>query len=257
MELLIICIAAFGASVLTFFSGFGLGTLLTPVLAVFFPVDIAIALTGIVHLANNLFKLALVGRKTDFSVVLRFGLPAILTSFLGAWLLIRLSTLNPIHTYQMWDREFQISLVNLIVALLLVVFAVLELSPRFRAKQFDRKLLPAGGLLSGFFGGLTGMQGAIRSAFLLKSGLTKEAYIATGVLIACLIDFARISVYSSRFTAANLQDNLPLLLSAVLSAFAGAYLGSKLLRKITLHFIQNLVAVMLIGIAIALGSGWL
>lgn len=257
MELLIICLAAFAASMLTFFSGFGLGTLLTPVLAFFFPIDIAIALTGIVHLANNLFKLVLVGLKTDYSVVLRFGLPAILTSFLGAWLLVRISDLSPLHTYLMGDKQFSITVVNLTIGVLLLLFALLELIPRFRRIQFGREKLPMGGVLSGFFGGLTGMQGAIRSAFLIKAGLSKEGYIATGVMIACLIDFARISVYSARFTASNLQDNMPLLVSAVLAAFAGAFLGSKLLKKITLHFIQNLVAVMLLCIAIALGAGWL
>ncbi|MFW6290263.1 MAG: hypothetical protein ACOC0R_04780 [Mariniphaga sp.] len=54
-ELIIISIAAFFTAVLTFFSGFGLGTILMPVFALFFPVDIAIALTGVVHFTNNLF----------------------------------------------------------------------------------------------------------------------------------------------------------------------------------------------------------
>jgi uncharacterized membrane protein YfcA len=112
-----------------------------------------------------------------------------------------------------------------------------------------------GGVLSGFFGGLTGIQGAIRSAFLVKSGLSKEAYIATGVVIACLVDFTRLSVYASRFTAANLHENLTLLISATLAAIAGALIGSKLLKKVTLRFIQLLVAIMLMVISVALGLG--
>jgi uncharacterized membrane protein YfcA len=55
MEYVIICLTAFGASLLTFFSGFGLGTILTPVMIIFFPAQEAIALTGIVHLLNNIF----------------------------------------------------------------------------------------------------------------------------------------------------------------------------------------------------------
>ena len=112
-----------------------------------------------------------------------------------------------------------------------------------------------GGILSGFFGGLSGIQGAIRSAFLIKSGLSKEAYIATGVVIACLVDFTRLSVYASRFTTANLHENMTLLISATLAAIAGAYFGKKLLKKVTLHSIQLVVAVMLILISIALGAG--
>ena len=33
---------------------------------------------------------------------------------------------------------------------------------------------------SGFFGGLSGMQGALRSAFLARAGLSKEAFVASG-----------------------------------------------------------------------------
>ena len=84
MDIFIISIAAFATAILTFFSGFGLGTILTPVFAIFFPIDIAIALTGVVHFANNLFKIALVGKHINKAVLLRFGLPAFIASFAGA-----------------------------------------------------------------------------------------------------------------------------------------------------------------------------
>jgi uncharacterized membrane protein YfcA len=255
MELLIICLVAFFTAILTFFSGFGLGTILMPVFAIFFPIDIAIALTGVVHFSNNLFKILLVGKNTDKTVLIRFGIPAILASFVGAWVLIKITVLPSIIHYQLWGNEYEISPVKLIIAIFLILFAILEIAPSVQRIQFDRNKLPIGGLLSGFFGGLTGIQGAIRSAFLIKSGLTKEAYIATGVVIACLVDFTRLSVYASRFTSSNLHENMVLLISATVAAIAGAYVGSRLLKKITLRFIQIIVAVMLIIISLALGSG--
>jgi len=255
MEIIIICIAAFLTAILTFFSGFGLGTILAPVFAVFFPIDIAIALTGVVHFSNNLFKIALTGRNTDAGVLLRFGIPAILASFLGAWLLLKINGMPSILQYQMWGKEFEITPVKLVISVLLIVFSVLEIAPSVQKIQFGRDKLMLGGALSGFFGGLTGIQGAIRSAFLIKSGLTKEAYIATGVVIACLVDFTRLTVYASRFTPANLDENLTLLISATLAAIAGAFIGSRLLKKITLRFIQILVAVLLVIISLALGAG--
>ena len=94
-----------------------------------------------------------------------------------------------------------------------------------------------------------------RSAFLLKSGLSKEAYIATGVIIASLVDFTRLSVYASRFKEANLHEHLILIISATMAAITGAFIGNKLLRKVTLRFVQVLVAIMLFFIAIALGAG--
>ena len=65
MMYVIVCFVALGASFLTLFSGFGLSTLLMPAFALFFPLEAAIAMTAVVHLANNVFKLALVGRKAD------------------------------------------------------------------------------------------------------------------------------------------------------------------------------------------------
>ncbi len=76
MEYLIICIVVLLVAALTFFSGFGLGTLLMPAFALFFPLEVAIATTAIVYLLNNLFKLFLVGRDASKKVVLLFGLPA-------------------------------------------------------------------------------------------------------------------------------------------------------------------------------------
>ena len=255
MEIVIICLVTFFTAILTFFSGFGLGTILTPVFAIFFPIDIAIALTGVVHFSNNLFKIALVGKSTDKTVLLRFGIPALLASFTGAWLLLRITLLPTLFQYELLGKSFEITPVKLIIALLLIVFSILEISPSFQKVQFSKDKLVWGGMLSGFFGGLSGIQGAIRSAFLIKSGLSKEAYIATGVVIACIVDFTRLSGYASRFTSANLDESLALLISATLSAIAGAYLGKKLLQKVTLRSIQFIVAVMLVLISIALGSG--
>lgn len=255
MEIIVISFAAFLTAILTFFSGFGLGTILMPVFAIFFPIDIAIALTGVVHFSNNLFKISLVGKKADKDVLLRFGIPAIIASFAGAWLLLRITKMPSLFEFNLWDKNFEITPVKLVIAILLIIFSVLEILPSVQKIQFSRNKLALGGVLSGFFGGLTGIQGAIRSAFLIKSGLTKEAYIATGVVIACLVDFTRLSVYASRFKGANLHDHLILIISATMAAIAGAFIGSKLLKKITLRFIQILVAIMLFLIAIALGVG--
>ena len=78
MDYVVVCIAALIASGLTFFSGFGLGTLLLPTFALFFPLPSAIAMTAVVHLLNNLFKLLLIGQHADKDVVIRFGAPAVL-----------------------------------------------------------------------------------------------------------------------------------------------------------------------------------
>lgn len=257
MALFVICLVAFLTAVLTFFSGFGLGTILMPVFAIFFPVEIAIALTGVVHFSNNLFKMSLLLKSADKEVLMKFGIPAVLASFAGAWLLLRIAKIPSLLEYQLWDKNFEITPVKLIIAILLIIFSSLEIIPSSHKVQFSRNKLALGGVLSGFFGGLTGIQGAIRSAFLIKSGLSKEAYIATGVVIASLVDFTRLSVYASRFKEANLHEHLILIIAATLAAIIGAFIGNKLLKKVTLRFVQLGVAIMLFLIAVALGAGFI
>jgi hypothetical protein len=255
MDYLIICITALLTSGLTFFSGFGLGTLLMPVFAIFFPLDIAIALTAIVHFSNNLFKLILVGRLSNKNIVLRFGVPAMVSSFLGAKALLWMSEFKPLMTYQLIDKSFHVMPAKLVVAILMIAFALFEIIPEFEKFSFDKKFLPIGGILSGFFGGLSGHQGALRSAFLMKCGLEKESFIATGVVIACIVDISRISVYAAHFAPSGISDNAYLLTAATVSAFTGAFIGKKFLKKVTIRTIQIIVSAMLFGIAVGLGVG--
>lgn len=251
----IVCLVSLLASGLTLFSGFGLGTLLTPAFVLFFPVELAIGMTALVHFANNIFKLALLGRHADRSVVLRFGVPALVAAFLGAQALSWLSGLPAWAAYSLGGRTLQVLPVKGAVSVILLVFVVLELSPRFAALQVPPRFLPLGGLLSGFFGGLSGHQGALRSAFLLKSGLSKESFIATGVIIACLIDVTRLSVYARHLSVSALSQNSLLLASACLAAFLGSFLGSRLLTKATIRSVRLAVSLGLALISAALFSG--
>ena len=255
MEIIIISLCAFLVAILTFFSGFGLGTILTPVFMVFFPVDLAIALTGIVHFFNNIFKLLLVGKHANKEVLLRFGIPAIIGAFIGAWLLLNISGLEPLFIYEAFGKIIEVYPVKFIISVLLIIFASLDLIPYFGKLQFGKDKLPIGGALSGFFGGLSGNQGALRSAFLIKAGLSKEAFVATAVVVSTFVDFTRLSVYATRFTQSGLVDNLPLVISATLAGIAGAYIGNKLLKKVTLKFLQVTIAIMLIIVSLALGVG--
>ncbi len=257
MVYVLVPLAALLASALTLFSGFGLGTLLMPVMAVFFPVDLAVALTAVVHLLNNLFKLALVGRAADPRAVLRFGVPAILAALAGAALLTVLADLPSLGSYELAGATFQLHPVKLAVAAVMALLAVVELLPAFERLQFDARWMPLGGLISGFFGGLSGHQGALRSAFLVRSGLAKEAFIGTGVVLACLVDVTRLSVYGAHFASAGLGENGGLLALATGAAFAGAFIGARLMKKVTIRTIQILVSGLLLLIAALLALGML
>ena len=255
MEYFIVGIVAFFASLLSFFSGFGLGTLLMPAFALFLPIDEAISLTAVVHFLNNIVKFLLTRKEVNKSVFVRFGVPAIPAAFLGAYLLIYLSDMQQSFSLTIMGHPLIITPVNMIIGSLLVFFAVVDLSKRMQSLTVKKDWLWVGGLLSGFFGGLSGHQGAFRSLFLINSGLTKEGFVATSIAIALIVDIIRMSLYATNYLKTGLDEHFSILLVAFLTAFAGAIGGRILLKKVTIHSIRILVAILLVIIGLGLLLG--
>lgn len=255
MDYLLICLVALLGAGLTLFSGFGLGTILLPVFGIFFPIEIAIVLTALVHFLNNLFKLFLFGKMADKKIVLKFGLPATLFAFIGAYSLNLLSESLPLYKYTIFDNKHEVTPIKLIIGILLIAFSLFDFIPKFKNLEFDKKYLAIGGVLSGFFGGISGHQGALRSVFLIKAGLTKEGFIATGVIIACLVDISRLSIYIPKIINNEVNLDFKLVIVATLSAFTGVYYGNKLLKKTTLKTLQNIVAILLLLYGLLLIGG--
>jgi uncharacterized protein len=258
MEYLIVFLVALAASALTFFSGFGLGTILLPVFAFFMPLTVAVAATAIVHLANNLFKFAITFKYINWKITFLFGLPAIFAAMAGALLLSNLGIPTDIYNWEKYGLNGEITLIGLAIGSIIIVFAIFELVTNFKKIAIDKKWLPLGGLLSGFFGGLSGNQGALRSAFLIKTAISKEAFIATGVIIAVLVDLTRLSVYGTTFfSLTNIQqdNSVNLIIFAIFGGIIGALVGKAFLPKVTFRLIQVIVASLLLlaGSSIMLG----
>ena len=258
MDIAVIAGVAALASALTLYSEFGLGTILLPAFALFFPAPVAVAATGVVHLLNNLFKGTLLRHRADWTTVLKFGVPAVPAAIIGAWLLAWLGDTPRLFEWSAFGQRFGPTGAGLTIGLLMIGFAALELQRWFQALRAPPRLMPVGGVLTGFFGGLTGQQGAFRSMFLLRAGLTADRFIATGVMIAILVDVSRLSTYAASFTQAGLSPagrETVLIGVATLSAFAGAYVATRRLDKITIGAVRYGVAglMLLIGAAMAAG----
>ncbi|MBK6952687.1 MAG: sulfite exporter TauE/SafE family protein [Crocinitomicaceae bacterium] len=224
MELVYLILISFAASWLTFFSGFGLGTILTPVFYFLFnDLALAIAGTAIVHFLNNLFKFLLMQKSVDWKIAIPFGIASIPAAFLGAYLLTHFEDVALLN-YTLGEKAYTVFMMNVVFGVLLIIFAVIELLPNFTL-NISRKYLWVGGLISGFFGGLSGHQGALRTAFLTKYKLDKEVFIATGIVIALAVDISRTSHYFSSFDLDVLKANWLILLSSLLAAFVGAITG--------------------------------
>lgn len=258
MELALIGVVALLISGLTLFSGFGLGTVLMPVFALFFPVPLAIAATAVVHFANNLFKFGLMAKQADWRVVVQFSVTAAIAAMVGADLLTLFDTMPAVASYTLGGSTFEITIIKAVIGTLITMFALLELWPRFQALAFPPRWLALGGALSGFFGGLSGNQGALRSAFLLKIGLTKEAFVATGVVSAVIVDAVRLMIYGTGFIGGHLAQSQELLAPVVVGtvcAFFGSFLGKRLLPKVTVRTVQIVVAVAMLLIGVGLATG--
>ena len=129
MDILIISLVTFLAAILTFFSGFGLGTILTPVMILYFPVELAISFTGIVHFLNNIFKIFLVGNHVNKDVLVRFGLPAILSALIGSYILFQLDNNMILYSYQLFEYNMEVKLLKFVISILLLIFALIDLIP--------------------------------------------------------------------------------------------------------------------------------
>jgi len=244
-EYLILALLSFFAGGLTLFTGFGLSTILLPVFVIFFPVAIAVPSTAIVHFLNNFYKLFIYFKQINTKILLRFGLPALFASIVGAFLLQKLSS-N--------ERNLEI-----LLGILIISISFLEMFPAIRNLKIGIKWAPLGGVISGFFGGLSGHQGLFRSAFLVKSGLSKNSFIATGVGIAVLVDITRLSVYGSTiFSTSIISSNdiwLPVIISTT-SALFGVSLATDLVKKMTIGVIRNMVfgLIFISGVLLILGK---
>lgn len=268
MTTLLIFFVALVVSALTLFSGFGLGTLLMPVLAIVFPPEVAIAATAIVHLANNLFKLAIVGRWADRRVTLAFGVPALLAAIAGAWLLAVLAH----HNTTLFGYTIPLSptraihasttLVDVVVGGMILLFGLLEPWSRFEKLALPPRFLPLGGVLSGFFGGLSGHQGALRSVFLVRAGLDSRAFLGTGAVCSTIVDTARLAMYfigagvfAHQLGPLSGGIDWSIVAIACLGAFIGSFGGAKLVKKVTLRTIRVILSVCMVLLGAAMIAG--
>ena len=185
-------------------------------------------------------------------------------AFAGSYLLSQFSSSEAVYSYQLGENTYEITIMNLVIGSLMIFFAWFELSKRFRDFKVDPKYLPVGGMLSGFFGGVSGHQGAFRAAFLAKVDITKEQFVGTSNAISLIVDFTRIPVYLGLMQfggkkAINLTESLTegsgLLITGIIGAFLGAFIGKQLIQKTTITGVQKLVGVLLFVMGALIVSG--
>lgn len=236
-QYIVLILITLATSVITLFTGFGVGTIMMPIMALFFDVKVAIFLAAIVHFFNNMSRLALYRSEINWKIIQRFGVVSLIGAFIGSYAQIYLDSA--------WLKVG--------VGLFLTIYALLSLIPNNIKLKLPNSVDFIGGFLSGMIGGLIGNQGAIRSLYLLNYGLEKKELIVSSALIAVIIDSTRIPVYAyTNFR--YLQESIVLLSFIVLSAILGTVVGSRILPKVSYDLFKKiiLIGVLVLGVLMTL-----
>lgn len=235
MEIVLILPVVIVANAIGTLTGFGLSSVMVPVMALFYPLPEALLFVGVIHWFGDIWKLVLFREGIHWRLILSFGLPGILAAVLGASLVFRIPG---------------IVLSRILGAFLVFYVVLLALRSSFKIKQTVATGI-AGGALSGFLAGLFGMGGAVRGLFLSTFDLPKAVYLATAGTIALIIDTARLATYlaqGSRLVPPLLWG----MLLFVPASFLSAKLAKRIVDKIPQAHFRTVVAVFLLLMGIKL-----
>jgi uncharacterized membrane protein YfcA len=223
-------VAAVIAGAIAAISGFGIGSVLTPILSTQFDVRLAIALVSLPHLAGTIVRFLLVRTQIDRDVLLGFGAASAVGGLAGAAL----------------QAVVQSAALAIIFGLLLVFAGLGSLTGFAQRMRFSgRRSALVGGALSGLLGGLVGNQGGIRAAALLGFDVERQAFVATATAVALIVDGARIPVYLAT-QGADVAKQWPLIVVLGIGAIVGTLLGARLLRRMSETIFRRVVGVLLL-----------
>ncbi len=231
IELAIVFLVALFAGAVASISGFGIGSLLTPLLALRLDLQLAVAAVSIPHVLGTAARFALIHKNLRKDIFIHFGIWSAIGGLSGA--LIHNVAKNP-------------TLIAVFAGLLIFAGGVgtLGFSEKLRCPQ---KATWLAGLLSGAFGGLVGNQGGIRSAALLGFDLNKQEFVATATGIGLIVDAARMPVYfMSRMN--DLLQLYPLIIVASSGVLLGTFIGKSILGKIPEQIYKRVVSFIILSL---------
>lgn len=226
---LLLATAGVVAAAIAAVTGFGIGSLLMPVLGMQVGTKLAVAAVAIPHFVGSAQRLWILRRHVDRRVVLGFGAMSAIGGLAGALLQTRVSGRS----------------LGIVFGVLLILAGVSELTGWIGRVHWGRRAAWVAGAISGVLGGLVGNQGGIRSASMLGFDVPKESFVATATAIALFVDCARLPVYLAT-QGREIAGVWPLLLIATIGVVVGTLLGSQLLKDLPQRNFRRVVAVLLL-----------
>jgi uncharacterized membrane protein YfcA len=233
-EILVAIVAVLAGAVASV-AGFGIGSLLTPLLALRTGMRLAVALVSVPHLAGTLLRFWQLKGQVDRRVFLGFGLTSAAGGLAGAVL-------------HLWVTSRVLSVILAALLIFAGGLGLLGLGDRLRFRGAWAWLA---GALSGLFGGLVGNQGGIRSAALLGFDLSREAFVATATAIGLIIDGARMPVYLV-VQGRDMAREWRLIVAATAGVLLGTVVGRRLLLRLPEPVFRRVVSAVLLALGISL-----
>jgi uncharacterized membrane protein YfcA len=235
MEIIFIAILTIVASAVGTVAGFGMSAIMISMLVLFLPFSIVLLLVGVIHWVASLWKALFFRKGRRPKITWSFGVPAAVGSFLGASLVF----------------TFSAEILSMILGVFLVLYVLfLYFKPNFRIPR-SRLNLFTGGALSGFFSGILGIGGSIRSAFLSAYNLPRSSYLmATGVT-GLAIDTTRIATYISQGITLSPKLLLGVLVFIPATLF-GTVIGKKMVMQVSENRFREVVALFLLIVGLRL-----
>ena len=235
MEIVYISLLTLIAATIGTITGFGTSTLMIPVLVIFFPPVEAIFLVAIIHWFGNIWKVALFRSGFNLRLLVLFGVVGLVTSYIGAYISLGA------------NEEI---LLRVLGAFLAGYALFVAFQSKFKIPASNLTAL-SGGALSGFFAGMFGIGGAIRSAFLSAFDLPKAVFIATAGAIGLLVDSTRIITYFTGGATLPRELWYGLILFIPVS-FLGAQIAKKIIDRIPQNKFRTVIAIFLLAVGMKL-----
>lgn len=229
----LLALAGIAAGAIASVSGFGIGSILTPMLAAGLGTKLAVAVVSVPHFLGTALRFVLLRKHVDQRVLLTFGVTSALGGLAGALL-------------QTWLRS---AVLTYVLGGLLVFAGLLGITGWNERMRFGRTAGWIAGALSGVFGGLVGNQGGIRSAAMMGFSVSKESFVATATAIGLLVDVFRMPVYAAT-QYADLASSWRLALIATIGVTIGTLAGKPLLLRIPAKAYRATVSAIILALGI-------
>ena len=228
-----VALSSFAAGAIASVTGFGIGSILTPLLSLQLGTRIAVAAVSIPHFAATFVRFWILRKNINKRVLLNFGILSAAGGLIGA--LLHSMASNPALT--------------VVFAILLIFTGITGLTGYAQKMHFGPKVARLAGALSGLLGGLVGNQGGIRSGALVGFDLDQRSFVATATAVGVIVDSVRMPVYFA--TEAGGIFAMPrLIVISTLGSLVGTFFGLALLQRIRRELFYRVVGVLVLALGI-------